>query len=194
MKKRSKIIIVAIVAIPLVWIVSNWLGNVISFRQLNNNSEFGYDVLAQLSDEELEDFYVVDGFGMDIIYATEYPDPYLEDDMFDFDAYLMEHPMTYYERSGYPTVMGRYHITGVTTSDPDYHLFSMSSGDTYDEETIHDVMRDYRYRKENVSHSGDFSYYTYVKRRIRIRIVTEDDVIVKITIYVRSIPIPGVVF
>lgn len=193
MKKTKKIVIITIIILPLAIVLSIFLNNKLTFSKFEKNSTLEYELLHQFTKDELLEFHAAGGFGMNTIYSIDFPEPFGEEE-FDYTSYSNEFPMTYYELSGYPTILSEYHLTGLTTTDPAVSILSIAVGDVLSKEEVEEAVGDFNYKLEKLSESGSFKSFQFQKAKIKLTVYTDKGIVTKIVVRVKSIHIPGVVF
>lgn len=197
MKKRIFIVLMIVVALSIVGLmVIPKMIEKDTVNDLNTYSEFGIDLLYQLSDEDWDDYNVLAGFGMDIIYDIELPPPFMEDEeYFNIHEYSETNPVTMYDITSYPNMIGDYgYVTRIETTDPDYHLFGMRVNDHISEQELSEVLNEYHYDLDETFVNGDFIIYKYARSKVTINVYTENDVITRFRVSIKVRSIPGIVF
>jgi hypothetical protein len=197
MKKRLLVIGMISVALAIVGLmVIPKMIEKDTVNDLNTYSEFGIDLLYQLSDEDWDQYNVLAGFGMDIIYDIELPPPFMEDEeFFNIHEYSETNPATMYDITSYPNIIGDYgYVTRIETTDPNYHLFGMRVHDQMLEEELSEILKEYHYDLDETFIHGDSVTYKYTRSKVTISIYTTDDVITRFRINIKVRSIPGIVF
>lgn len=197
MKKRILIIVVIAVALSIIGLmVIPKMIEKDTVKDLNSNSEFGLDLLYQLTDEDWDQYNVLSGFGMDTIYDKELPPPFEnDDDFFDIHEYSIANPTTMYDITSYPTMISDYgYVTKIETTDPSHHLFGISVGDEFNETYVEEILSEYHYTYEDTIFNPSVDSYEYSRSKVSIRIYVIDDLISRIQVRIKVRSIPGIVF
>jgi hypothetical protein len=196
MKKKLILIIVLVTILSIIGIIV--IPKMIekdTVKDLNSNSEFGLDLLYKLSDEDWDQYNVLSGFGMDIIYDKELPPAFDDDDFFDIHEYSKTNPATMYDITSYPNIIGDYgYVTKIETTDPNYHLFNLSVGEDIDGDLISETLENYHYTLDESYQHDDIEILVYKRSKVLITIYTDYDVITRIQIRIKVRSIPGIVF
>jgi len=141
-------------------------------EDLENNSNFSYNLNSTVTDEIKSEFSVFGGFGMYTLV-----DPNIDVDEDDINEYMSENPVTYYDVSGYPDCTDEYVITRIYTSDPSINVYDYSVGDTYDEEESISFMKTKGFVK------SDGKGNSFENEDVRIRFYyDENNIIYKIVV------------
>lgn len=166
-----------------------------TIQTLNEHSHFSLPVLYQYTTDDIDDYNVVEGFGMDVIYDINYPPPFAEDQEFDFVEYSYSNPFSYYDITSYPSLIGsnRY-VTGIETSDPDHHIFGLYIGDTVSSEDIENTFKDYHYSLDLKNDTSNGTLYVFTKSKVTIKLHVEQNIVSRIIVRIHVTSIPGIVF
>ncbi|AUD63743.1 hypothetical protein BK010_09120 [Tenericutes bacterium MO-XQ] len=196
MKKRILIIVIITAALSIagLMIIPKMIEKD-TVNDINRYSEFGIELLYQLSDEDWDNYNVSPGFGMDIIYDKALPRPFEGDSFFDIHEYSETNPVVFYDITSYPNIIGDYgYVTRIETTDPDHHLFGLKVNDQVSEDEISEALNEYHYGLDEVYDHGDLVIYEYKRSKVTIDIYTENDVITRFRIRIKVRSIPGIVF
>ncbi|MGD9910518.1 MAG: hypothetical protein AB7U79_07970 [Candidatus Izemoplasmatales bacterium] len=117
-----------------------------------------------MSDEELEHFLVICGFGMRLIIESSY-----NTTNEDFYLFINENPVTYYQLCGYPNCVNPFVITGIYTTDPSIEIYDYSVGDYFNYEEVTAFFSSIGYL-ENES-----IFRTYTNQNVNIHFITNQD-------------------
>ena len=196
MKKKIVMIIVIFTILSIIGIIV--IPKMIekdTVKDLNSHSEFGLDLLYKLSDDEWDQYNVLAGFGMDTIYDKELPPAFDEDDFFDIHEYSITNPVTMYDITSYPSIIGDYgYVTKIETTDPNHHLFGLSVGDQVSETFLEEHLGEYHYRLEDIIINPNVDSYQFTRSKVTIKIYVIDDLISRIQVRIKVRSIPGIVF
>lgn len=196
MKKRILIIVVIAVALSIIglMVIPKMIEND-TVSDMNTYSDFGLDLLYQLSDEDWDQYNVLSGFGMDTIYDKELPPAFDEDEFFDIHEYSEDHPVVFYDITSYPRIIGDYgYVTKIETTDPSHHLFGLSVGDEFNETLVEEILSEYHYTYEDAIFNPSVDSYEFSRSKVTIKIYVIDDLISRIQVRIKVRSVPGIVF
>lgn len=172
--KKFLLLIVLIFTLTLISCTENKVENVLEDFAENNNSP--YQLNTALSEEELEHFLVIGGFGGNTIIDSTYNTANE-----DFYSFIDENPVTYYQLSGYPNCLNPYVITGIYTTDPSIEIYDYSVGDSFDHAEITSFFTSIGYSE------SESIFGTYINQTINIHFITNlDNDIIKIIVLLSS--------
>lgn len=176
--KRSLYLILLIVLVLILVSCKASLTMDKSIKTLKEHSELNHYLLDKEDTNQFVSYLIVPGFGM-----TMYCDPEEDVDINDVDDYMNEHPLTCYTFTGYPDVLDENMITRITTSDSEVRILGIRAGEMYD--TSHQtILSQCEYQLDKHDQYQEFDEYLFTNSKIYLKIVVQNEIISRLTIYV----------
>jgi len=153
--------------------------------EFNNNSNFEYQLLTEVTDDIKSGFSIAYGFGMYRLVDQSIENATIED----LAAYIIIHPTTFYTVTAYPDCSdGGDFITYIETTDPDIDLFGISVGDASTQTMVKEQMDANGYIQDESDES------LYKNDILRIYVQIEDGTIIKLIVNVKVTNEEGIIY
>lgn len=171
----KKILIILLFVFLLTGCVKQRTENAV--ENLNENSNFEYGLLIEITSDIKTQFNISPGFGVYTLYDLSIQIDIQQEHIL---SYIDEYETTTYDVTSYPDYSnGGEYITMIWTTDPEIHIYDLSVGDSYMEEELNEYMIYLGFARTN--DSADI--FMYNRERLNMSIFVESNIITKM--YVR---------